>query len=243
MRQNQQHMGKRLKEIPTIEHWHPSKEPPPLPPGALHLWRIPTGNRGAPLAGLWSLLSRRESKRAGKLRLDLHRARYVRAQAGLRAILSRYINIAPPHIDFKYGKHGKPQLANGDDSLELNLTTSGDLALVAICAGEPVGVDCEQVRERRDAAAIARKMFTTEAASAISAAEAHERLALFHLAWTALEANVKADGRGLCHRAEAPAQGMLDIGHCVPEHGFIAAVARRDLPPVVDWKTLELASG
>jgi len=232
-----------FKEIPEIEHWHLVTVSPTLAPGAVHLWRIRTGDDGAALSRQRPLLSPREAERANRLRIRRHQARYVRAHAGLRAILTIYIDIEPQHIEFNYAKAGKPLLDGTNSDLHFNLTTSGDLALVAISGGEPVGVDCEWVRERKDMSAIAKRMFSAEEASRIATAEPDDRLMQFHLAWTSLEAGVKADGRGLAHHKEPATQGDLDIRHCVPEHGFMAAVARRDLPPVRDWVTLELTPG
>lgn len=232
-----------LKAIPQIVHWRTVTSSPPLRPGGLHLWRIRTGNDGADLASLWPLLSQLESERSNRLRIVPVRERYVRAHGGLRAVLAHYVCTAPQRITFKYGIAGKPLLDATTSNVEFNMTTSGDLALVAISGGEPVGVDCEEVRERKDFGAIAKRMFTSEEASRIAAAGQPDRRTQFHLAWTALEAGVKADGRGLSHHKEPPAPGTLDIGHCIPERGFIAAVARRRLPPLVEWETLELAAG
>jgi len=229
--------------IPEIAYWRPVTSPPVLPPGGLHLWRIRTGNGGASVADLRPLLSQREFEISQRLRFSHHRERYVRAHAGLRILLSKYINCTPQRVVFAYGDAGKPLLRATTSNLEFNMATSGDLACVAVSAEEPVGIDCEQVRERGHLTAIARRMFAPEDASRIAAAAEHDRLMRFHLAWTALEAGVKADGRGLARRTDPVAQGTLDIGHCVPQTGFIAAVARRYLPRVEEWTTMEIASG
>jgi len=206
------------------------------------LWKIRAGCGGAPLARLWPLLSRRESKRAAKLRFDHHRARYIRARAGLRMILSTYLGIEPGAIGFQYGKAGKPFLEDTSSGLEFNLTNSGDLALVALSMGASIGVDCERIRDHGDVVAIADRMFTPEQAARIADATSEERLRQFHVAWTALEAEVKADGRGLLGRHRPAAQVALQIGHCAPEPGFITAVAHERLPPVGDWGTLTLSA-
>jgi len=230
----------RIKAVPNIDHWRSVAHPPALSPGGLHLWKIHTGGKGASLAPLWPLLSRQESERAGKLRFDHHRERYVRAHAGLRRILSGYLGIGPETIGFHSGEAGKPMLARGAAGLEFNLTTSGDLALVALSLGASVGVDCEQVSDRGDVVAIARKMFTPEQVSRITAAAPEDRLRQFHIAWTALEAEVKADGRDLFGHNRPAARGALRIEHCVPEPGFMAAVACERLPPVGEWVTMIL---
>jgi len=231
-----------------IDHWHPAACPLDLSPGELHLWKICIGCEGVPLARLWPLLSLREAERAAKLGFDHHRARYVRAQAGLRMILSGYLGIEPEAIGFRYGEAGKPFLEDTFSCLEFSLTNSGDLALVALSPGVPVGVDCEQIRDRWDVVAIADRMFTPEQTARVASAAPEDRLRQFHIAWTALEAEVKADGRGLLGRhrpaRHRPAvQAALRIEHCVPEPGFVAAVARERLPPVGDWITMTLDAG
>jgi 4'-phosphopantetheinyl transferase len=232
-----------LQAIPKVRHWRSVRYPPALPAHALHLWKIHTGRQGTPLARLWSLLSPRESQRAARFRFDHHRERYVRAHGGLREILSPYVGIEPQAIRLEYTGAGKPLLGGTVPRLDFNLTTSGDLALVAVSSGEPIGVDCERIRDRRNLVAIATRMLTSEEASRIAATAKGEQLERFHLAWTALEAEVKADGRGLVARGRPTAHGALEIKHCVPAPGFVAAVARKDLPPVREWVTLELATG
>lgn len=228
--------------IPPIDYWHPAARPPTLSPGGLHLWKIRTEGEGAPLARLWPLLSPRESERAAKLKFDHHRERYVRAQAGLRMILSGYVGLEPEAIGFQYAEAGKPFLEDTSSGLEFNLTNSGDLALVALSVGAPLGVDCEQVRACENTVAIADRMFSPEQASRIAAAAPQDRLRQFYIAWTALEAAVKVDGRGLLGHNQPTAQDTLQIEHCVPEPGFIAAVARERLPPVGEWVTMTLGA-
>jgi 4'-phosphopantetheinyl transferase len=221
-------------------NWIPADAAPALRPGELHLWKIPCGPEGPDLEGLWPVLSARERARAERLHLARHQGRYVRAHSGLRHILASYINIAPEHIVFNYGDAGKPALANEADGIELNLTTSDDLALAAICRDLPVGIDCEQLRLRRNLGAIARRMFPPETAERVAKASAEERLTVFTVAWTALEARVKADGRGLFRRRDVPPMAAFQVAHCIPQEGFIAALARADLPPVPEWRTFVL---
>jgi len=231
-----------LYVFPGIRNWQTVTNPPALSRGGLHLWKIRTGRNGAPLEQLWPLLSPQECERASKLYFIHHRERFVRAHAGLRKILSNYINIEAQAIVLKYGPAGKPYLDHTFSSLDFNLTTSSDLALAALSIEEPIGIDCEQLRDRQNMVAIAKRMFTPDEAFQITTATTpQKRLEQFHVAWTALEAKVKADGRGLFHRGNRAIRSTIQIEHCVPEPGFIAAVARRTLPPLERWVTLELS--
>ena len=85
-------------------------------------------------------------------------------------------------------------------------------------------------------------MFDPEQRRALAAAPAADRLEHFYRAWTALEADAKADGRGL-FRARAPGAPRPRIVHCIPEDGYIAAVAGLRVSPVRSWTTLDFDPG
>jgi 4'-phosphopantetheinyl transferase len=205
------------KTLETLR-WERVPTAPVVPAGTLHLWKIETPNADTPCsAALQDLLSPVERERMGRLRLALHRRRYLHAQAGLRKILASYLDCRPEKLVFLRGHVGKPYIE--DTPLHFNLTTSADLALVGVSLDIPLGIDCEQV--------------------AAPEPERHER---FYLAWTALEADVKADGRGLFRQPIDPAAAPPEVRHCIPESGFVAAVARAHLPAVAEWRAMVLAS-
>lgn len=232
--------------MPEILHWQPDPGVLAPVPGEIHLWRIRTDARGMDLDRCLSALGEPQRVRAGKMRHVAYRDRYLRAHAGLRTILARYLRIPPQTIVFAYGPAGKPRLQSGTLALSFNLTTSGDLALVGLCAGsEPeseLGVDCERLLPRSDLLGIAERMFEPAAIRALAAIPETARLALFYQFWTALEADAKSDGRGLfqprANDAIRPA-----ITHCIPETGYLAAIARARLPAVTEWLTFDLESG
>ncbi|MBK1693958.1 hypothetical protein CKO09_04290 [Chromatium weissei] len=215
----------------------PTSALPPLAPNDVHLWRIRIDARGMNLSDCWTLLGDTQRQRAAALRLTERRAHYLRTHGGLRLILARYLSVEPAELNFIYGINGKPALANA--ALQFNLTTSGALALVAISATAAVGVDCELIRPQRRMLAIARRMFASKIVATLETAAETERLTLFYQAWTALEAEVKCDGRGL-FRAGAADDIPPTIAHCIPQNGYIAAVARTDLPSPEKWLTFDL---
>jgi 4'-phosphopantetheinyl transferase len=220
-------------------HWQPTDSAPALLPGSLHLWHIRTDDGGADLHTSLGLLGERQHARAQRMIHAGYRARYIRAQAGLRQILGRYLGHPPHALAFTYGPAGKPALVGAEDGLAFNLTTTGDLALAAVSAGTEVGVDCEWIRLRRDLEAIARRMFAPAQVEELLATPEPERLGCFYRAWTALEADAKADGRGL-FRPRAPGARPPRIAHCIPAPGHVAALARAELPPREQWVTLAL---
>lgn len=231
--------------------WLTAPHPSTLGPADLHLWLIPGGPgddhdggevddspvERARLSALWPLLSPPERERATRLRLARHRHAYLRAHAGLRLILARYLGKAPERIHFTPGPQGKPSVVGG---VEFNLTTSGDLALVAVRRDQAVGIDCERINSHRDMIAIAQRLFAAREIEQLQACDLEERPQLFTRFWTGLEARVKYTGRGLFHppltRTVEP-----DIQHFIPQPGYFAAIASPDLPPLAAWRTHRLS--
>ena len=220
-------------------HWQPAATAPTIAPGGLHLWHLGVDDRGDDLDTALALLGERQRRRALGMTHRGYRERYIRAQGGLRRVLGLYLGIPPQAVGFTYGEAGKPAAAQALGALEFNLTTTADLALVAISRGGEVGIDCEWFRPRRDLVGIARRMFTPEQVRTLLATAEAERLAAFYRAWTALEADAKADGRGLFRPRDATARAP-QVMHCIPAPGHIAAVARAELPPHDCWLTLDL---
>ncbi|KAA6181889.1 4'-phosphopantetheinyl transferase superfamily protein [Thiohalocapsa marina] len=232
---------------PRRLRWVAVDAPPPLTPTGLHLWRIPLhGTDPAADARALALLSPDQQQRLARLRRAEPRLRYLRTHAGCRRILARYLDLHPARIGFRYGAAGKPEITATERRLEFNLTNSGDLALLAVSAEEPVGIDCELERGRDNLLGIARRMFPPETHAALAALPpGATQLRHFHLHWTALEARVKADGRGLARHQEPDPIG-LEVHHAMAGdsdgHPAICAVARRSLPPPGAWIALELAA-
>jgi len=224
--------------------WRVVAEPPGLGPKALHLWRIPLHQPGADtVAADMRLLSERQRERVERLRVPEHRRRYLRAQAGARRILALYLDISPADVAFRYGPAGKPALRIDGKRIEFNLTTTGNLALLGVSAVHPLGVDCELESERLHLLDIAGRMFGAEIKATLAAMQPEARRRLFHLHWTALEARVKADGRGLSRHRE-PDPTDLCVAHAfageIDAKVALCAVARRELPPPHAWEALEL---
>jgi 4'-phosphopantetheinyl transferase len=208
----------------------------------VHLWRIRAGPDGAEPAELWSMLSPAEQTRALRFAAQTLRDRYIRAHGGLRRILSVYLRRSPQEIAFTVSKQGKPSVLQPAAGLgrrvEFSLTGSYDLAVVAVSLDRPIGVDCELIRPRPELIGIARRMFSQQVAEALEGMPGPQRLDAFYAAWTALEAQVKADGCGLFRPRDAAAT-PLTTAHVLPQSGYMAAVAREQLPATDLWQGYE----
>lgn len=98
-------------------------------------------------------------------------------------------------VPFSRSTHGKPTLA--DAPVSFNLSHTGDRALIALASGGEVGVDIEARRLLRFAPV--RRAQILAAARDVCAAHPAELQgeAEIVLAWTALEAQAKAEGCGI----------------------------------------------
>lgn len=217
--------------------WVAASPAPLLGPQDLQIWIIPCGADNGDPEALCPLLSGAEQARADRRLAPGHRAAYIRAHAGLRLILAAPLATPPARIEFQQGPQGKPAVAG---PLEFNLTTSGDLALVALRWHQPVGIDCERLTNNRNLLAIARRLFSPDEVQRLVAADTAERPEVFTRYWTALEASVKHAGRGLFQPPD-PAAPPPDIHHFSPHPGYLAAIASLDLPPPASWTAWRLA--
>lgn len=220
----------------TTLPWVAPDPAPTLKPQDLQIWIIPCGADNGDPEALWPLLSSAEQARADRLLAPGHRAAYIRAHAGLRLILAAPLATPPARIEFQQGPQGKPAVAG---ALEFNLTTSGDLALVALRWDQAVGIDCERPTANRNLLGIARRLFSPGEIARLLAATEAERPALFTRFWTALEASVKLEGRGLFQPA-APGGPQPEIIHFAPQPGYVAALASREPPPLASWTARRL---
>lgn len=177
----------------SVEAWIEGPERPVVEDQQVDLWLIE--RQDAP-EHLIAALSEAERKRATKMREDVA-ARFLLAQCALREILARYLGLPAGELRYRIGPHGKPYLVDTPFDVQFNLTHSGELTLVGVTRDAELGVDLEQIREVRHAAAVARKFFPAEDAARWQAAPVEEQGALFIQMWTEVEAVGKAWGIGV----------------------------------------------
>ncbi len=155
----------------------------------------------------WSerVLSGHEQARARRLRTADLRRRFVRVHGSLRAILARYLRLAPEAVELVADQGSKPRLSESHPPLRFNLSHSRDLALLAVHRHLEVGVDVEWHDPTTETGRLAARFFgaeeqgyaaqAAEGLNAIAATEA--RRAEFFRLWTLREAYLKGLGLGL----------------------------------------------
>lgn len=204
-----------------------------LRPGAIHIWKIALDATAAP--GVEGLAAAERVRAEGFAREE-ERKRFVAARSGLRAILGRYAGCPPAEIGFGYNPHGKPALASPPTDIEFNLTHAREFALLAITRSRPLGIDLEHLAARRNASAIAARLFGESFAQVLEGLPERERTHRFLAAWTGLEARTKALGTGVFARHGTPWE-VLPVIHFHPMPGWLAALSSTlPLPAPGTWR-------
>jgi 4'-phosphopantetheinyl transferase len=159
----------------------------PLGKGEIDVWRI----GGEPNPGH---LSEAEKCRADAIVCAKTRKNFVLSRVGIRFIAGKYLGEKIPVCDFVLSGDGKPHL-EGLGDLHFNLSHSGDEVAVAF-SRSPVGFDIETKVRRVNCGGLARRFFTESEARRVEGAGGEMREVFFGI-WTAKEAVLKLEGRGI----------------------------------------------
>jgi 4'-phosphopantetheinyl transferase len=215
----------------------------PLPPEALalghdevHVWRVSLDQASSQIQSFRHKLAADEQARAARFHFERDRDHFTVARGVLRTILGRYLNRAPKSLSFRYGSHGKPDLAgaSGRDTIRFNLSHSHGLALYAIGRGRELGIDLERIRRDLAVLEIAERFFSREETARLRAFPGESRYQEFFRCWTGKEAYVKARGGGLSLPLD-----QFDLS-LAPERADAPLVAQRDPSEVSRWSFREL---
>jgi 4'-phosphopantetheinyl transferase len=178
------------------------------------------------------LLSDAEAQRAGEIKNEAVRKRFILSRSLRRELLSECLGGPPSVLDFIEDKEGKPRLVD-PGRWDFNVSHAGDYVVVAVDE-RPVGVDLEMIREVREMAAIVQRYFhRDEAAAWATLAEPLCEEAFFVL-WSAREAAMKCVGLGLAGGMEITRVEptiMSDREARAMVGAQVVALQRLDAPP------------
>ncbi len=165
----------------------------------IHVWASCIDVAPTTLAALAASLSDGERMRAKKFRFRQHQNRFIARRGLLRAILGRYLQIEPEGVDFNYTPYGKPELTSefGSSGIHFNISHSEAMALVAVTAIGPVGIDIERIRRGKDAAALLDWCCRPSERELFDNLIAQDKQLAFYNLWTRKEAYLKATGEGI----------------------------------------------
>lgn len=141
-----------------------------------------------------AVLSLPERERAAAFRYPRDRRRFAVCRAALRHLLGAGAGLSAAEVALAEGAKGKPFAPGGP---AFNLSHCGELALIAVAAAGPVGVDLERIRRDRPVARLARRFLSAAEHGAMEGLDEDELARAFYWCWTAKEAYLKALGVGL----------------------------------------------
>ena len=115
---------------------------------------------------------------------------------GLLALSAGVDDCCGPDFERKIvrDKFGKPRFDGGDAPV-FSISHSGGLSVAALSRCGEIGVDIEQIDDRRDICKIANRFFSQAEKERLSLAQDKERA--FYAIWTAKEAMMKLGGEGM----------------------------------------------
>jgi 4'-phosphopantetheinyl transferase len=207
----------------------------------VHVWRIRFAEVSAIRDRLAGYLDEEERARAARFATGALRERAVLGRGALRAILARYLGIAPAHVPLTGrpctscgGGHGKPALAPPLDALGFNVAHTSDSLVVAVAQGREIGVDLEPRSAGARLEECAGAWLSPREEEQLAGLPASERPAGLVRLWTLKEAYLKARGTGL---NEDPRAVSVELGE--PP---VVRVAPGDREPA-EWLLLPVDAG
>jgi 4'-phosphopantetheinyl transferase len=222
--------------------WTPGPSRPTLERGTVHVWRASLQRASdAPL----DTLSRHEWDRAARFRHDRDGLLWARSRGVLRALLGRYLALAPGAVELALEQNGKPALGGAAAAcVSFNLSHSGALALYAFSRSSPVGVDVQVARGREiHEPAIARRAFGAAEAARLAGLDGEQREREFLRAWTRHEALLKCRGEGIWsppgahrERRDGPPPWSIQLDPGEGAEGALAAERRPLALQRLEWR-------
>ncbi|WP_327004815.1 4'-phosphopantetheinyl transferase superfamily protein [Dactylosporangium sp. NBC_01737] len=216
---------------------------------AVQVWLADALVPDTALPAMFTLLDDDERRRHAAIVHSIDRRRFVVAHAVTRRIVGAALDAPAHELRWAHNANGKPSLTGAYTGVEVNLSHSGDLVMVAVSGRRPVGVDLQRVMPTLDCAAMARRFYPPAEAHLVTGDGGHERFAAL---WARKESLVKAAGarltRGLATPVAGPApvvvehDGPFRIEDLDAPDGFRAAVALAgDAPFTVTQHVCEAA--
>lgn len=167
----------------------------------VHLWRCDLRRDEHPSVPL----DERERARANAYVFARDRERFAIGRRFLKAVLARYLQADYSDVRLSADANGKPRLS-ADEGLQFNVSHCGDVYVLAVGAGQSLGIDIERHRAVPDARELGRMVFSPEESTQLDAAE--DKNAAFLTGWTRKEAFLKAIGIGIGAELRAITVGL-----------------------------------
>jgi 4'-phosphopantetheinyl transferase len=148
-----------------------------------------------------NILSADEINRADRFKNAEVANRFVTSRGILRMVLARYLHVNPASLNLSTTNYGKPFLTGlWSNSINFNISHSGNLMLIAISEDQKVGIDLEKIHHDIDSKSIASIVFSSEEIAYLS--RSGYQPGDFYEIWTRKEAVLKATGLGFSYPSD-----------------------------------------
>lgn len=169
--------------------------------GEIHLWLASYDEiaNESLYSAYRGLLSDAESAQEPRFYFARDRRRYLVTRALVRTVLSRYApSVRPNEWEFTTNAYGRPHVVNaaGRD-LTFNISHTRSLIVLGIANGRELGVDVENVVERKACIEVADHFFAPVEVADLAQLPPHQQQFRFFEYWTFKESYIKARGMGL----------------------------------------------
>jgi len=194
----------------------------------VHVWCVSLQERRPELVNLVRVLNTEEIARANRFIKATDRDQYIACRAGLRLILSGYLDVSPEALCFRSDSNGKPRLESVTVPMALSFSVSHSegFALYSVSRGRATGVDLERIRPHLASPWISERFFLEEDSARLKHLDGDAFVEGFFVYWTRMEAFLKACGLGLAGlgRDESEDRSKWAIYDLTPRPGYIGAL-------------------
>lgn len=184
----------------------------PANENTIFIWKYHIDHRET--SSFWSFLSQQEKARSLAFAFDKDRIRYIFCRGVLRLAISRFLDIEPQLVLFKYTQAGKPYLCCDENCLptvKFNLSHTDDSMAMALSLNTEIGIDLELIRPIKEKTAIIQNYFTNSEQQYVQRYSGEEATQAFFYCWTRKEALFKGVGSGI-------ASEKIDAVSCLEPH-------------------------
>ena len=173
-----------------MSEWFNQDSDKQLAKSDIHIWLNYLNIHQAKLKHLYPLLSDAEKARSEQFKHFKHRKHFIASHGFLHSVLDYYIETAAADIEFSYGHNGKPYIQEEQNphNIQFNMSHSGNMAILAICNQQSVGIDIEHSERKTDWQGIIRRFFTENEQQFIFSLPEDQQQAAFFQVWTRKEA-------------------------------------------------------
>ncbi|WP_114968055.1 4'-phosphopantetheinyl transferase family protein [Rhodoferax ferrireducens] len=195
-----------MNKLPTLAGLH--EVTPADASAGVSVWRLELAFQKGGLNELLTRLNGEERARCLRYRQPADRIRFATTRVILRRMLAERLRIPLDEIKLDIDSFGKPRLANRD-ALFFNLSHSGNFALIALSAHQPVGVDIEAATTALDFNSLHASLTPAERRYCDESADEKA----FFRVWSGKEAVLKAWGVGIADHLQSVSVVPVAPGH------------------------------